>query len=433
MNEKRKMLVSKSNPLLDMKNDMSLYQQRMFNLYLAKINPMDTESKNVRFTLGQFIKMVGITEVNVKKMRALAKESMQQCVDLYAIETDGSGKKHLTMKMNYVNVWRRFKVDKNETGEWVVELEAGEDVLPYMFQIRELGYLNFSVYHALRIRSPIEEKLYEQCCRFRDKGVFSITPDQLKERLGISGKKSYESYNKLKTGVINRCLKDINDNTDIYVTIAKEERERRRGAPVRRIYFSVATNPNFKQEEADEYIKNLHDAEDEKRNTIEMAPIEMAADEQITLDQYILQQEFGLTDKEARAIIHDKEELQLTDERVREVIKYSLAQNPKSRIAYIRKMLKEDPNIPLKAAEKSPVNRFNQFEQQEYDFDELEKSLQSDALVSEEEEPEKLPPYYVVIGDENVAKRLAAYAALGIEGKDIKILSEEEYNRMKKE
>ena len=45
--DEKKLIVFKSNPLLDMKNEMGLYQQRMFNLYMAEINTMKEETKMV--------------------------------------------------------------------------------------------------------------------------------------------------------------------------------------------------------------------------------------------------------------------------------------------------------------------------------------------------------------------------------------------------
>lgn len=449
MSKEEKFLISKSNPLLNMKNDFNLYQQRMLNLYLAKINPLDESSRTVSVTLKQFIDLIGIKEVSVKKMRTLAKKALDLKVDLYAVETDEDGKKHESMKMDYVSVWERFKVDVNKDGEWYVELVASSAIMPYMFQIKDLGYLKYSILCALRMRSPIAEKLYEQCYRFKDKGAFSITPLQLRTRLGIADKKSYESYNQLKTNVLLRCIKEINEDTDIYVQIVSEKRARRRGSPVTSVTFSVKDNPKYKRSEADKKLEALYEEESSKQIVdgiaTEMKPFEVEADGQITLAAYELQQEFGLSEKEAETILHDKEKLHLSDERVREVIRYVLPRKTKkARIAYIRHMLEDkDADLTMMTAEekRDARNQFNQFEQNKYDFDELEKEIvmnepadASEIDAKEEKqknlEPHHLPPYYVVMGDPRAADRLAAYATLGISGDNIKILTPEEHARL---
>ena len=106
--DEKKLIVFKSNPLLDMKNEMGLYQQRMFNLYLAAINPMKEDTKKVSFTLSEFVRLIGITEINPKKLHALARDSVRMYVDLYAIEEKSGKKKADSNRMNYVNVWKRW-------------------------------------------------------------------------------------------------------------------------------------------------------------------------------------------------------------------------------------------------------------------------------------------------------------------------------------
>lgn len=88
------------------------------------------------------------------------------------------------------------------------------------------------------------------------------------------------------------------------------------------------------------------------------------------------------------------------------------------------------------------TNPFNQFKQNEYDFGELEEVLLNtngmdytepvaDDFKDDDAEPrlEKLPEHYVVAGSANVLERISAYATLGIT--DVKVLSKEEYERLK--
>lgn len=88
------------------------------------------------------------------------------------------------------------------------------------------------------------------------------------------------------------------------------------------------------------------------------------------------------------------------------------------------------------------TNPFNQFKQNEYDFNELEGVLLNtngmdytepvaDDFKEDDAEPrlEKLPEHYVVAGSTDVLERISAYATLGIT--DVKVLSKEEYERLK--
>lgn len=96
----------------------------------------------------------------------------------------------------------------------------------------------------------------------------------------------------------------------------------------------------------------------------------------------------------------------------------------------------------VKGKKKKNTNPFNQFKQNEYDFDELEGVLLNtngmdytepvaDDFKEDDAEPrlEKLPEHYVVAGSTDVLERISAYATLGIT--DVKVLSKEEYERLK--
>lgn len=448
MANKDELIISKSNPLLNMKNDFDLYQQRMINLYLAKINPLDEKSRHVSVTLAQFVRLIGIKEVSAKKMRALAERALGLRVDLYEVETDEAGKKHMTMQMDLINVWERFKVDVNKDGEWYVELLASTSIMPYMFQIQDLGYGRVTFLCAMRLRSTRAEKLYEQCARFKDKGVFTITLDHLRQRMGISPETdAYKSYNRLKNSVLKRCIQDINKKTDIVVSIVKENRLQLRGKPVKSVTFSVKPNEDFKIDDADRELENLYKEEELKRivDVDGMKSFEVESDKQITMDQYVLQQEYGLSEDNIKTILHDKKKLGLSDEWIREVIEYSIEYNNDedgNPIRLIRHLFRHGKS-PLKrgVTQRQDRNQFNNFEQNQYNFDELEKEIVANEVddVSEidakEENPKvlkphHLPPYYVVMGSSDAAARLAAYATLGIPGDNIKVLCPEDYARL---
>ena len=341
-------------------------------------------------------------------------------------------------------------LDVNKDGEWYVELLASTSIMPYMFQIQDLGYGRVTFLCAMRLRSTRAEKLYEQCARFKDKGFFTITLEHLRQRMGISPETdAYKSYNRLKNSVLKRCIQDINKKTDIVVSIVKENRLQLRGKPVKSVTFSVKPNEDFKIDDADRELENLYKEEELKRivDVDGMKSFEVESDKQITMDQYVLQQEYGLSEINAKTILYDKDKLGLSDDRIREVIEYAIKHtnsadgNPIKLIRYLFR----NGSTPLEDKStnntQNDKNPFNRFEQNQYDFDELEKVLlnNGDTGDAEEEAPdpvkevhvkaEHLPPYYIVIGDPHTEERLAAYATLGVTG-EIKVLTPEEHERL---
>jgi hypothetical protein len=257
---------------------------------------------------------------------------------------------------------------------------------------------------------------------------------------------------------LTRCIKEINDNTDIFVEIIDEERMHTRGAPVSRITFSVEKNPKLKRQKPDAEIEVMGE-----RSTpidVQMTPVDVMSSQK-RQDEALagMLKGYGLTDSEVKTIIQDQKKLGLSDERVLEVVKYSIEKADKRPIGYIRTMLRQkDADLRIiPEEEKARVkpgtrNQFNQFEQNHYDMDALEKELTGDSGPDEtevyvldsdvepqgnnevanksEEKPKRgLPLYYIVLGRPDMQDRLAAYAAKGIT--EITILSEEDYDRLK--
>ena len=459
--------VYKSNPIIDMKNEMTLTQQRMFNLYLALINPLNEKTKYVRFPLKYFVMAIGITEISAKKLRQIGKKAMEIYFDLNTLEVDEGGRKYRGMEMRLRHLWENFDVVQDPNGEWYVELLASEAILPYLFDLRDIGYVHFSLIRSLKLRSPTAEKLYEQCMRFRPKGdgekTFMMSVDHLKERLGVDGKPAYLEYGRFKDRVLKRCIEQINNTTDIFVSI-QEDRMRKRGAPVKNVVFSVKKNPDYKQSPEDKLIERLFSGDkidDIDSNSLDIeikndiVPISVSADHQSSmadaeqaLEAYSLCERLGVSDTEAEAILLDKKRYSVSDEEMEEIIKrvdidLRDGKIKTTTVAYARFCVQNKDVILKKKGVAYERNPFNQFQQNEYDFDELEKVLLSngDAGDADEGAPahiqevgvkeETLPPYYIVIGDPHMAERLAAYATLGVVD-NIKVLTPEEHERLSK-
>lgn len=420
--------IIKSNPLLDARNDMRLTQQRMFNIYLALINPADERSKTVRFPLEDFVRLTGIKEANGKKLSMVGYEAMGISLDLCDLEEAATGKRRAAGKMKLRHLWESFTVDKDKNGRWYVQLEAHREVLPYMFGIKDLGYTPVSLVASLSLRSVITEKLYEQCLRFRKPGTFTISVEHLKERLGVSGQKAYTEYRRFKDRVLKRAVDELNKKTDIYVTV-KENRARAHGSPVQSVTFVITDNPAFDAAEAEEKARALFMDNEEGRTEGKgrMAPVEITSETDAAavsapetgnmpgpgvpgagmdtdvLDAGTLQSRWGFSKKEAEDILRDKEKYSLSSRRLEEVISYvmrrqednGMIRNP---VGYIRVLLAE-PDLNLGSSlpaqngregaacrpdSGDPVrpksrNAFNDFEQNIYDFDALEKELLGEA------------------------------------------------------
>ena len=217
-------------------------------------------------------------------------------------------------------------------------------------------------------------------------GQFTLTVPQLKERLGVAGRRSYDQYKKFKSAVLNPAVDEINQSSELYISVT-EAKAKMRGAPVQSITFTIKDNPGRtiagKIEEA-----TGTDQDPQAHGSAAGQEKEVTAHGLTVAD---LQERYSFTEKEAGSILQDKAKYGLTDERVEEVIRHVRAIRDNGRdirnmVGYIRTLLAE-PDIKLdKDYEERRAgdgmtfrpttgNMFNQFEQNTYDFDALEKEL----------------------------------------------------------
>ena len=238
-NKKKNYIVEKSNPILEARNDMTLQQLRFFSIYLALINPLDENTKRVSLPLKTVSNLLKV-ELNELAVRKMGKACMQLYIDL--ADFDKEAKKRGAMRLRHM--FQKFDVDKDDDGVWMVTMQADEDILPYLFDIKSMGYLKYSLYNVLTLEGKVQIKLYETLKLGQGLKNYTLALDDLKARIGVSDMKSYIAYKKFKQAVLDRCIKEINEKTDIRVKF-EEIRGPGRGRPVHAIRFYVLKNRDW--------------------------------------------------------------------------------------------------------------------------------------------------------------------------------------------
>ena len=270
--KQKKYIIEKSNPILEAKNTMSLQQMRLFSIYLAYINPLDESTKHVSIPLQTISRMLNV-ELNENAMHQIGRACMMMYIDL--VDFDKEAKKRGAMKLRHM--FQTFDVDRDKDGVWMVDIEADKDILPYLFQIKEMGYLKYSLWNVLLLSSKISIKLYEIMKAGYGLKNYTLPLQDLKNRLGIAEHKTYQTYKYFKQDVLNRCLKEINSKTDIKVSY-EEIRGPGRGRPVNAVRFKVLKNPDFSDPLQKEIIVNDSDSGDGERSELPKVPEQTAPD-----------------------------------------------------------------------------------------------------------------------------------------------------------
>ena len=203
-------IVEKRNGLNELRsNNMTVQELRFFSIYLSKINPWDISTRNVRFPISDFQRIMGFGRLNIGQLKASTDSLLSKIVH---IPTEKGG-------YTSFQLFKECTVDKDNNGEWYVEIDAHDKALPLMFEFKN-RYFTYELWNALRLKSPNQVRMYEILKQYEKIGKRELTVTELRELLGI-GKNDYSDrtgWSNFKKKVLDSCQQALKETTDICYT-----------------------------------------------------------------------------------------------------------------------------------------------------------------------------------------------------------------------
>ena len=229
-----KAIVQKRNVLNSIrKNNMSFPELRLFSVYLSKINARDVSTRLVRFPLEDFQKIIGISvgTDNITHFRNTIIKMLQQVVE---VPNERGG-------YTAFQLFKQVDVDKDELGQWYVEMDAHDKALPLMFDFKD-RYFSYELWNALRLKSANQIRLYELLKQYETIGKREIAVDELKNMLGLDPDE-YPRLERFRVCVLDSCQQALAENTDI--TFTYEKGKSGQGGKWLTIIFHIRKNEKF--------------------------------------------------------------------------------------------------------------------------------------------------------------------------------------------
>jgi len=228
---KKNYLVTKRNALNEMRSkEMTLQELRLFSIYLSKINPKDSTTRLVRFSMTDFQAIMELGRVNIAYFKDVAKSLLNKPVD---IPLDDGG-------FIMFNLFRVFKVAVDEDGRWYIEVNADDEALPLLFDFKG-HYFKYELWNALRLKGKNQLRMYEVLKQREKIGFRIVSVKDLKGMLGI-GENEYPQFKHFKQAVLEICRKAIATNTDISFTY---EPHSKRGRKIHELKFIITRNKDY--------------------------------------------------------------------------------------------------------------------------------------------------------------------------------------------
>lgn len=226
-------IVEKRNILNEIrKTNMTLQQLRFFSIYLSKINARDLSTRIVRFPLSDFQKIMGIGRMNIQHFKSTVDGLLQNIVH---IPTPTGGLTAFTL-------FTECTLEKDENGDWYVEINAHDKALPLMFDFKS-HYFTYQLWNALQLKSATQIRMYELLKQYEHLGKREIAVSELRELLGISPNE-YPRWDRFKDRILNSCQKALAENTDICFTYERGK-SGGRGGKWLTIVFHIRKNKSY--------------------------------------------------------------------------------------------------------------------------------------------------------------------------------------------
>jgi len=230
---RKKYLVTKHNALNKMRTgNMTLQELRLFSIYLSKINPQDKSTRVVRFPLADFQEIMDLVRLHIDHLQSVADGLLKKTITL--TEEHGG----FTM----FQLFKIFKVYRDESGQWFTEIDAHDEALPLMFDFKS-HYFKYALWNTLRLKSKNQFRMYEILKQYERPGIRIISVKDLKEQLGIS-EKDYPQYKEFKRRVLDVCQKALAEYTDISY-IYEPHSKKGRGGKVLELKFTITKNKDY--------------------------------------------------------------------------------------------------------------------------------------------------------------------------------------------
>jgi len=287
---KKDHLVKKRNVLNEIRaNNMSLTELRFFSIYLSKINPAKPEeTRIVRFPLEDFRAIMELSSrLNIEHMKSTTNSLLSKIVNIPIVDDKGKYRGYQGFQL-----FKRCRVNQEDSGEWFIEIDAHDDALPLMFEFKS-KYFTYQLFNALRLKSSNQLRMYEILKQYQSVRTRVLSVEELRELLGI-GKGEYPRFGDFKTYVLNACQQALAEHTDIRFTY-EPHGKKGKGGKILHLKFIIEKNEDYtdqltldmfidEKKAADEFV---HDNEQNNGLTPYSQNIEIlksACDDEFTIE-----------------------------------------------------------------------------------------------------------------------------------------------------
>ncbi len=388
-------IVEKSKPLIWSKfSEYNLGEMRLIDTYLAKINARESNSSEVVFGVDEYLELLGYSYPNKVKSKDIEESLDRLLGSRIKIDLNNNGD---YIKVNLFSD-ARVVISDPEFGKRTITIDCNPKLKEAFFGLAEKGYVEYKLDYSLRLKSKYAIRLYPLLKDNLYKREWSIDLKNLRELIGATNKnnESFREFNK----VLQKCEEDINNVTDIEFSYEKITKGRLTRGIVFKIKRKKESAKQLQDDSIDEGVQMDLETDfpeycpPEQELTLEQRYIHRVNDEAFNAEfnyetaEYLIEigkslaqsrvPEENLIDAEAAAT----QKITYYREKYLQMRAGATSKSSRSRSNYLAALIKADvaDSVGFKKDTSDPEkyvpkNKFSNFENRKYDFNELEKML----------------------------------------------------------
>ena len=200
------LIIRKSHPIVEAGYKLSIAEQRIILLSLAKLDNRNTEQSKVTLYAMDYARAFGLSEkIAYTELSKASKRLYERSIILKGEDE--------TTEFRWVE--SRTKYHK---GEGRISFEFSRRVLPYLFELdKKLGYTQYELLSVSGFTSNYSIRIYELSVKLLGMRNQSVSVGELRRILQLETK--YKEFRELNKFVIKVAVNEINEKSDLLLSI----------------------------------------------------------------------------------------------------------------------------------------------------------------------------------------------------------------------
>jgi len=200
------LIAYKSNALIEASYKLTLQEQRLLLMCIGRLNPQD-ETPNKKFQIAARDFYEAFPDIGLSNAERRLQEAIDRLAERWILLRCDAEQREIR--------WIQEKA-KYFGGEGKIEIIFADSIMPYLTQLKG-QFTKIVVKNVSALKRTYSIRIYELLMQFKSVGDRLISIDDFRSILDLDDK--YSDFKILNRSVIKPALKELNEKSDLSVSV----------------------------------------------------------------------------------------------------------------------------------------------------------------------------------------------------------------------